>query len=209
MFRIYQSYVPPISAEAESGLNSDPIDTLPILSSLLQKYFSILSEAIQTFEITEQYLCSSQPIEALTSTKMRAISVHEGGTADDLYIEDNIPDPEAKGDELLVKIKAFGINRMDVGQRSGKYPAALVAAYGKILGVEFSGIVEEKGPDGMSQFCLDQDNWNMLLMQSLATEKFKIGDQVFGLAKGNAVRYTIDISWILAANFFSMPRKLC
>jgi NADPH:quinone reductase-like Zn-dependent oxidoreductase len=79
---------------------------------------------------------------------MRAINVHEGRQAEDLYIANNVPDPVATGDKILVRIKAFGINRMDIGQRQGKYAPAMIAQYGDILGVEFSGTVEEKGPDG-------------------------------------------------------------
>jgi NADPH:quinone reductase-like Zn-dependent oxidoreductase len=32
-----------------------------------------------------------------------------------LYIADNVPDPVVIDDKLLVRIKAFGINRMDLG----------------------------------------------------------------------------------------------
>lgn len=79
---------------------------------------------------------------------MRAIDVHESRRAEDLYIADNVPDPVVSDDKLLVRIKAFGINRMDLGQREGKYAPAMIAQYGPILGVEFSGIVEQKGPSG-------------------------------------------------------------
>lgn len=59
-----------------------------------------------------------------------------------------------------MKIKAFGLNRMDLLQREGRYP--LPPQAGKILGVEFSGTVEALGPD--------------------VEENFKVGDEVFGLA---------------------------
>jgi NADPH:quinone reductase-like Zn-dependent oxidoreductase len=85
---------------------------------------------------------------------MRAVKVHEGRRAEDLYIADDVPDPVVSDDKILVSIKAFGINRMDLGQRLGNYAPALIARYGEILGVEFSGIVEEKGPDGMSLIML-------------------------------------------------------
>jgi NADPH:quinone reductase-like Zn-dependent oxidoreductase len=64
--------------------------------------------------------------------------------------------------EVLVKVKFFGLNRMDLGQRAGNYPIPPQAS--KILGVEFSGIIEELGTGENSHF--------------------GIGDEVFGLAYG-------------------------
>jgi NADPH:quinone reductase-like Zn-dependent oxidoreductase len=61
-----------------------------------------------------------------------------------------------------VKIKAFGLNRMDLLQREGKYP--LPPQAGKILGVEFSGVIEGFGEE--------------------AEKGFAVGDEVFGLAYG-------------------------
>lgn len=61
-----------------------------------------------------------------------------------------------------MKVKFFGLNRMDLLQREGHYP--LPPQAGPILGVEFSGTIEEFGED--------------------AEEGFKIGDEVFGLAYG-------------------------
>ena len=86
------------------------------------------------------------------------------GNAEALFVNE-IPKPEPKGSEAIVKIKAFGLNRMDLLQREGHYPVPPQA--GKILGVEFSGIVESFGSD--------------------AEKDFKIGDEVFGLAYGGAL----------------------
>jgi NADPH:quinone reductase-like Zn-dependent oxidoreductase len=68
--------------------------------------------------------------------------------------------PEASKGQALVKIKAFGLNRMDLLQREGHYPVPPQG--GKILGVEFSGTIEALGSD--------------------VQEHFKAGDEVFGLA---------------------------
>lgn len=83
------------------------------------------------------------------------------GPIDALFIND-IPKPEIKPTEALVKVKAFGINRMDLFQREGNYPVPAGAS--RILGVEFSGIIDSVGPD--------------------AGDGFKIGDEVFGLTYG-------------------------
>lgn len=96
--------------------------------------------------------------------QMRAVGVKDGkGPAANLFIEDSVQKPVAQESNVLVKVHAFGLNRMDIMQREGKYPVPPQA--GPILGVEFSGIVESVG---------DQ------------VSDFKAGDKVFGLAYGGA-----------------------
>jgi NADPH:quinone reductase-like Zn-dependent oxidoreductase len=73
----------------------------------------------------------------------------------------------------LVKVKYFGLNRMDIFQREGNYPVPPQA--GPILGVEMSGIIEEMGEE--------KEN-----------EGFKVGDEVFGLAYGGAYAEYIALS---------------
>jgi len=64
---------------------------------------------------------------------MRAIDIQGGkGPVDALYIAD-IPKPKLGTSQALVKIKAFGLNRMDLLQREGMYPVPPGAS--KILGV--------------------------------------------------------------------------
>ena len=58
-------------------------------------------------------------------------------------------------------MKAFGLNRMDISQREGKYPPPLGSS--EILGVEFSGIVSNAGTD---------------------ISEWKVGDEVLGLVGG-------------------------
>ena len=78
---------------------------------------------------------------------MKAVGIRGGkGSADHLFIEENVPDPVAVDDRVLVHIKAFGLNRMDLMQREDRYPYPLLPESGKILGVEFSGQVEAVGP---------------------------------------------------------------
>jgi len=68
--------------------------------------------------------------------------------------------------QAVVRIKCFGLNRMDLLQREGRYP--LPPQAGKTLGVEFSGTVESLG-----------DN---------PEKGFKAGDEVFGLAYGGMLQ---------------------
>lgn len=80
---------------------------------------------------------------------MRAISVQNGhGPASAMFIDDEVSNPEVKGDRIVVRTKAFGLNRMDIWQRQQAYPYKLPEeTHGNIMGVEFSGIVEELGPE--------------------------------------------------------------
>lgn len=79
---------------------------------------------------------------------MRAVRVKSGrGNADALFIDDDVPNPVIRPNDILVRIKAFGLNRMDIMQRKDKYPYPLLPESGKIMGVEFSGIVEDRGND--------------------------------------------------------------
>ncbi|KZO96754.1 quinone oxidoreductase putative [Calocera viscosa TUFC12733] len=105
------------------------------------------------------------------STKMRAVLVKGGaGTADDLYVGE-YDKPVPKKGEVLVKIKAAGVNRMDVYQRiRGAVPLPHINK--DILGVEFAGTVEGIG-EGVSDH--------------------KIGDEVFSLVSGAAYAEYITV----------------
>ncbi|KAJ9156251.1 Zinc-binding dehydrogenase [Pleurostoma richardsiae] len=104
---------------------------------------------------------------------MRAVDIKGGkGHADALFINDKVEKPTAKDGQAIVKIKAFGINRMDTIQREGHYPVPPQAP--STLGVEFSGTIESLGggdPRG-----------------------FSVGDAVFGLAYGGAYAEYIAIT---------------
>ncbi|KAK5795843.1 hypothetical protein VI817_005128 [Penicillium citrinum] len=93
------------------------------------------------------------------------------GPATSLFM-DSIPKPVPADGEAIVKIKAFGLNRMDLLQREGLYPLPPQAP--ETMGVEFSGIVEEFGGQ--------------------AHEDFKVGDEVLGLAYGGAYAEYITVS---------------
>lgn len=102
---------------------------------------------------------------------MKAIGVKDGkGPAEALFM-DTISRPVPQGNQALVKIKAFGLNRMDLLQREGKYPLPPQAP--STMGVEFSGVIEELA-DSQSAF--------------------KVGDEVFGLAYGGAYAEYIAVS---------------
>lgn len=94
---------------------------------------------------------------------MRALVITKPGGPDVLRVEER-PRPTPSGDELLVRVRAAGLNRADLLQRAGHYPPPAGIAP-DIPGLEFSGVIEEIGPDVM---------------------RFAIGQRVCGLVGGGA-----------------------
>jgi putative PIG3 family NAD(P)H quinone oxidoreductase len=72
---------------------------------------------------------------------MRALVIKEGGH---LVVEDR-PVPEPGDHDVLVRVAGAGINRADLLQRAGRYPAP-PGAPPDIPGLEFAGVVEAAGP---------------------------------------------------------------
>jgi len=75
---------------------------------------------------------------------MKAIIITQPGGPEVLQIAER-PIPAYSPDEVLVKVTAAGVNRPDVAQRKGHYPAPPGAS--DIPGLEIAGIVEEVGAD--------------------------------------------------------------
>jgi len=72
---------------------------------------------------------------------MKAIRVHAPGTADVMKFED-VPEPQPKAGEAVVKVDAAGLNYIDVYQRSGLYKLDMPLT----LGLEAGGTVTAVGP---------------------------------------------------------------
>lgn len=89
---------------------------------------------------------------------MRAVTVEPEGT---LAIREH-PDPRPGVGEVLVRIRAAGLNFADLGQRTGRYPAP-VGSPPDIPGLELAGEVVAAGP------------W---------AQRFSIGDRVMGVVGG-------------------------
>ena len=67
---------------------------------------------------------------------MRAIIIKEFGGTDGLEIE-NLPDPEPKPGDVLIEVKAFGINHAETHMRKGEWAEAA-----KVSGIECVGCVK-------------------------------------------------------------------
>lgn len=94
---------------------------------------------------------------------MRAIVISRPGGPEVLEIR-NVETPEPAGDQIRVRVRASGINRADLLQRAGGYPAP-AGSPSDIPGLEFAGEVDAVGP---------------------LARMWKPGQRVMGLAGGGA-----------------------
>jgi putative PIG3 family NAD(P)H quinone oxidoreductase len=92
---------------------------------------------------------------------MRAVVLTGAGGPDVLRIQE-VPTPEPGWGQVRVRVRSAGLNRADLLQRQGHYPAP-PDAQADIPGLEFAGEVEKLGPG--------------------ATD-FKLGEYVFGIVGG-------------------------
>ena len=70
---------------------------------------------------------------------MNAVVIHEPGGPEVLKIE-SLPVPVAKPGEVLIRVKAFGLNRSELFTRQGHTPGF---KFPRVLGIEAVGLVEE------------------------------------------------------------------
>ncbi len=93
---------------------------------------------------------------------MKAIWFDEPGDPEVMDLVDR-PDPEPGPGEILVRVRAAGVNRADLLQRMGRYPPPPGAS--PVLGLELAGEVAAVGP---------------------GATRFKPGDRVMSLVTGGA-----------------------
>ncbi len=96
---------------------------------------------------------------------MRAVVIPKYGDADVLELRE-IADPEPGPDQVLVEVVASAMNRADLLQRAGQYPAPGPKPLFEIPGLEFSGRVGSVGSQ---------------------VERWSIGDEVMGIVSGGAM----------------------
>jgi len=93
---------------------------------------------------------------------MKAIVITGIGGPEVLEIRE-LPAPEPRGDQVRIRVRACGLNRADLLQCHGMYPAP-PGAPADIPGLEYAGEVDALGPD--------------------VTGPLKVGDPVFGIVAG-------------------------
>ncbi len=94
---------------------------------------------------------------------MRAVVMRGAGGPEVLSV-DEIAVPEFGADEVLVAVRAAGLNRADLAQRMGRYPAP-AGVRPDVLGLEFAGVVAAVGAE---------------------VRRWQVGDRVFGIVAGAA-----------------------
>lgn len=95
---------------------------------------------------------------------MRAVVITGRGGSEVLDIRD-VDRPEPQGAEIRVRVRACGLNRADLMQTRGLYPAP-AGVPADIPGLEYAGDVDAIGPD--------------------VTGPLEVGDRVFGIVAGGA-----------------------
>lgn len=117
---------------------------------------------------------------------MKAVRVHEYGDPDVLVVED-VPVPTPGADQLLIKVRACGINPLDAWFRSGHLAARFARPMPYTPGVDVVGTVAQCGADVTS---------------------FKAGDLVMGilspLADGGYAQYVVAD----AGRFVALPEGI-
>ena len=121
---------------------------------------------------------------------MKAIKIGSFGGVEGLQVVEVADAPKPTADRVRVRVRAAGLNRADILQRLGRYPAP--PGYPQdIPGLEFAGEVESAGED--ARF-------------------WKIGDRVFGITGGGAqaeyvtvpegtlARIPDNLAWVQAAS---------
>src|SRR5215213_6360461 len=95
---------------------------------------------------------------------MKAVYIKEFGGPENLETRE-VPDPPTpQGKQVLIRVRAAGLNRADLMQRRGSYPPP--QGYSpNIPGMEFAGEVIEIGE---------------------SASRFRLGDRVFGITAGEA-----------------------
>ena len=88
---------------------------------------------------------------------------------------DNVPDPQIKSEEVLVKIHAAALNRADLMQREGDYPPP--AGCPEWMGLEISGVIVEMGEEAM------------------AKSEWKVGDKVCALLGGGGYAEYVSVKY--------------
>src|SRR5438128_11177524 len=94
--------------------------------------------------LTALVLLSASAARAAETPMMKAVVAHEYGGPEVLKFED-VPRPEPKEDEALVRVIASGVNPADPLTLSGKYAKEFGTHLPLIPGYDIAGIVEKTG----------------------------------------------------------------
>src|ERR1700751_5049962 len=95
---------------------------------------------------------------------MRAVTVTEYGATPTVA---EVPTPEPGPGQILIKLRAAGMNPMDRTLASGVWQP-MPATFPMVLGADGAGVVEQLG-EGASRFSLGDDLFGQLLIPPLGS----------------------------------------
>ena len=105
----------------------------------------------------------------MANATIKAIQAHDYGAPDVLVLE-QISRPEPDADQVLIRLKAAGVNPADWKNRSGMFKQFMPLTFPWTPGLEGSGIVQEIGSN---------------------VTTFKKGDAVYGIVSGGYAEYAV------------------
>jgi NADPH:quinone reductase-like Zn-dependent oxidoreductase len=111
---------------------------------------STIAAVISAAALSASIAQTSQPM-------MKAVGLSEYGGPEVLKYQD-LPRPEPKDDEILVRVMAAGVNPVDAIVRSGRFGSRGLEKQPMVIGYDIAGVVEKTGANA---------------------EKFKAGDAVY------------------------------
>jgi len=114
---------------------------------------------------------------------MRAVYINEFGGTENLSVKEIPSPPSPEKREVRVRVRAAGLNRADILQRMGRYPAPKGYPE-RVPGLEFSGEIESLGVE---------------------VDGYSVGDRVMGIIPGGA---QVDLLNIDASLLSRIPDHL-
>ena len=108
----------------------------------------------------------------MSNKTIQAIQAHNYGGPEVLVLE-NAPRPEPNADQVLIRLRAAGVNPADWKYRSGAFKQFVPLTFPWTPGMEGSGIVEAVGAN---------------------VTALKKGDEVYGIVLGGYAEYTLALA---------------
>src|SRR6266487_5818455 len=105
----------------------------------------------------------------MSNTTMQAIQAHDYGGPEVLKLEET-PRPQPATDQVLIRLKAAGVNPADWNYRAGLYKQFMPLKFPWTPGLEGSGIIEAVGAN---------------------VSTLKKGDEVYGTLTGGYAEYAL------------------
>ncbi len=101
---------------------------------------------------------------------MKAIRAHDYGDLSVLALEE-VERPEPGNDQVLIRVKAAGVNPADWKFRAGRYQQRVPLRFPWTPGLEAAGVVEHIGP---------------------GIQAFHVGDEVYGSVSGAYAQFAVS-----------------